>query len=49
MADIVSLPSSKRLKWACQSVIFHYEKFGNSIELSKNNSVVTSKVKAESS
>ena len=46
MADVVSLLSSKRLKWAGQPVIFHHAKFGKNIELSQNNSVVTSKVEA---
>ena len=50
MADVVSLLSSERLKWAAgQPVIFHHGKFGENIELSQNNSVVTSKVQADKS
>ena len=47
MADVVSLLSSERLKWAGQPVIFHDGKLGENIELSQNNSVVTSKVQAD--
>ena len=44
MADVVSLLSSETLKWAVQPVIFHDGKFGENVELSQNNSVVTSKM-----
>ena len=47
MADVVSLLSSERLKWSGQPVIFHHGKFGKNIELSQNNSVVTSRVRAD--
>ena len=45
MADVVSLLSSERLKWAGQPVIFYHGKLGGNIELSQNNSVVTSKMR----